>query len=251
MTDNGSCDELCTIQRTGHGKRGRGTGWKGTAGNTVRGLSQSCHRRMQDTHRHNTYMLDKQRTARKLTTTLYCTVTRTDIGIPGPHQYTSGLAGQAGQAGSLRHTVKENEILRSPGSGASLLKMGQVYNYCAMRGICLLNRAISPTFLPICPGHSRFHQTYFPPSSHPDIVDSTRCTVFSSWGSRVIFKRIAPLNSDHGPVLSRLVRCLGFLVLYICCIQYTKAGYSRRQTHRNAGNKGTRLNIGIQTGHCT
>ncbi len=30
-----------------------------------------------------------------------------------------------------------------------------------------------------------------------------------------IFKRIAALNSDHGPVLSRLVRCLGFLVLYI------------------------------------
>ncbi len=52
---------------------------------------------------------------------------------------------------------KEYEILRSPGSGASLLKTGQVYNYCAMRGICLLNRAISPTFLPFCPGHSRFH----------------------------------------------------------------------------------------------
>jgi hypothetical protein len=30
-----------------------------------------------------------------------------------------------------------------------------------------------------------------------------------------IFKRIAALNSDHGPVLGRLVRCLGFLVLYI------------------------------------
>ncbi len=44
---------------------------------------------------------------------------------------------------------KEYEILRSPGSGASLLKMGQVDNYCAMRGICLLNRAISPTFLPL------------------------------------------------------------------------------------------------------
>jgi hypothetical protein len=57
---------------------------------------------------------------------------------------------------------KEYEILRSPGSGASLLKTGQVYNYCAMRGICLLNRAISPTFLPLCPGHSRFHQMYFP-----------------------------------------------------------------------------------------
>ncbi len=30
-----------------------------------------------------------------------------------------------------------------------------------------------------------------------------------------IFKRIAALNSDHGPVLGHLVRCLGFLVLYI------------------------------------
>ncbi len=44
---------------------------------------------------------------------------------------------------------KEFEILRSPGSGASLLKTGQVYYYCAMRGICLLNRAISPPFLPL------------------------------------------------------------------------------------------------------
>ncbi len=50
--------------------------------------------------------------------------------------------------------TKEYEILRSPGSGASLLRTGQVYNYCAMRGICLLNRAISPTFLPLYPGHS-------------------------------------------------------------------------------------------------
>jgi hypothetical protein len=32
-----------------------------------------------------------------------------------------------------------------------------------------------------------------------------------------IFKRIAALNSDHGPVLGRLVCCLGFLVLYILC----------------------------------
>jgi hypothetical protein len=32
-----------------------------------------------------------------------------------------------------------------------------------------------------------------------------------------IFKRIAALNSDHGPVLGRLVRCLGFLVFYILC----------------------------------
>jgi hypothetical protein len=30
-----------------------------------------------------------------------------------------------------------------------------------------------------------------------------------------IFKRIAALNSDHGPVLGCLIRCLGFLVLYI------------------------------------
>ncbi len=52
-------------------------------------------------------------------------------------------------------TLKEYEILRSPGSGASLLKTGQVYNYCAMRGICLLNRAIYPTFLPLYPRHSR------------------------------------------------------------------------------------------------
>ncbi len=56
---------------------------------------------------------------------------------------------------ALITSAKEFEILRSPGSGASLLKTGQVYNYCAMRGICLLNRA--PTFLPLCPGHSRFH----------------------------------------------------------------------------------------------
>jgi hypothetical protein len=33
-----------------------------------------------------------------------------------------------------------------------------------------------------------------------------------------IFKRIAALNSDHGPVLGRLVRCLGFLVLHILWI---------------------------------
>jgi hypothetical protein len=33
--------------------------------------------------------------------------------------------------------AKEYEILRSPGSGASLLKTGQVYNYCVMRGIFL------------------------------------------------------------------------------------------------------------------
>ncbi len=50
-----------------------------------------------------------------------------------------------------RGWTKEYEILRSPGSGASLLKTGQVHNYCAMRGICLLNRAISPTFLPVTP----------------------------------------------------------------------------------------------------
>ncbi len=49
---------------------------------------------------------------------------------------------------------KEYEILGSPGSGASLFKTGKVYNYCVMRGICLLNRAISPTFLPLYPGHS-------------------------------------------------------------------------------------------------
>ncbi len=30
-----------------------------------------------------------------------------------------------------------------------------------------------------------------------------------------IFESIAALNSNHGPVLGRLVRCLGFLVLYI------------------------------------
>jgi hypothetical protein len=58
---------------------------------------------------------------------------------------------------TLIFLTKEYEILRSPGSGASLLKTSQVYNYCAMRGICLLNRAISPTFLPLCPEHSRFH----------------------------------------------------------------------------------------------
>ncbi len=58
---------------------------------------------------------------------------------------------------SLMLPPKEYEILRSPGSGASLLKTGQVNNYCAMRCICLLNGDISPTFLPLCPGHSRFH----------------------------------------------------------------------------------------------
>jgi hypothetical protein len=63
-----------------------------------------------------------------------------------------------------RRQLKEYEILRSPGSGASLLKTGQVYNYCAMRSICLLIRAISPTFLPLYPGHSRFHQINFHPS---------------------------------------------------------------------------------------
>jgi hypothetical protein len=31
-----------------------------------------------------------------------------------------------------------------------------------MRGIRLLNRAISPTFLLLYPAHSRFHQMYFP-----------------------------------------------------------------------------------------
>jgi hypothetical protein len=56
--------------------------------------------------------------------------------------------------GNRRVWSKEYEILRSPGSGASLLKMGQVSNYCAMHGICLLNRAISPTFLPLSPGHN-------------------------------------------------------------------------------------------------
>jgi hypothetical protein len=70
---------------------------------------------------------------------------------------------------------KEYEILRSPGSRASLSKTGQVYHYCTMCGICLLNRAISPTFLPLCPRHSTFYQMYFPPSSPQDTVDSTRC----------------------------------------------------------------------------
>jgi hypothetical protein len=73
-----------------------------------------------------------------------------------------------------RDPNKEYEILRSPGRGASLSKTGQVYHYCAMRSICLLNRAISPTFLPLCPRHSTFHQMYFPPSSPQDTVDSTR-----------------------------------------------------------------------------
>ncbi len=150
--------------------------------------------------------------------------------------------------------LKEYEILRSPGSRASLLKTGQVYNYCAGRGICLLNRAISPTFLPLYPGHSRFRQMYFPPSSPPGhtVVDvqtysyllgrvggggggrraslllppppypAIHFTVhlyssrtLANIASRVIFKRIAALISDHGPILGHLVRCLGFLVLYI------------------------------------
>jgi hypothetical protein len=34
-----------------------------------------------------------------------------------------------------------------------------------------------------------------------------------------MFKRIAALNSDHGPVLGRLVPCLGFLVLYILWVK--------------------------------
>jgi hypothetical protein len=41
-----------------------------------------------------------------------------------------------------------------------LLKTGQVSNYCAMHGICLLNRAISPTFLPLYPGHNSTTLTY-------------------------------------------------------------------------------------------
>jgi hypothetical protein len=73
------------------------------------------------------------------------------------------------------YCTKEYEILRSPGSGASLLKTGQVNNYCAMRSICLSNGTFSTTFLPLYHGHSRFHQMYFPPSSPQDIVDSTRC----------------------------------------------------------------------------
>jgi hypothetical protein len=150
--------------------------------------------------------------------------------ISSHHFLTVNAAGPRHQSVRGRHwkigfvstgAAKEYEILRSPGSEVSLLNTGQVYNYCAMRGNCLLNRAISPTFLPLYPWHSRFHQIYFTPSSPLDIVDSTRCTVFSSCGSRVIFNRTAALNSDHGPVLGRLVRCLGFLVLYILWEQLT------------------------------
>jgi hypothetical protein len=35
-----------------------------------------------------------------------------------------------------------------------------------------------------------------------------------------IFKRIAALNSDHGPVLGHLVHCLGFLVIYSLILWY-------------------------------
>ncbi len=62
--------------------------------------------------------------------------------------------GSRAQSCSAWGKAKEYEILRSPGRGASLLKTGQVSNYCVMRGICLLIRAISPTFLPLFPGHS-------------------------------------------------------------------------------------------------
>jgi hypothetical protein len=37
-----------------------------------------------------------------------------------------------------------------------------------------------------------------------------------------IFKRIAALNSDHDPVVGCLVRCLGFLVLYILWVGYSE-----------------------------
>jgi hypothetical protein len=116
--------------------------------------------------------------------------------------------------------IKEYEILRSPGSGASLLKTGQVYNYCAMRGICLLNRAISPTFLPLYPRHSRVSAastqvTQLLLASQPLPQPPTPPERPPPAYARVIFKRVAALNSDHGPVLGRLVLCLGFLVLYI------------------------------------
>jgi hypothetical protein len=42
-----------------------------------------------------------------------------------------------------------------------------------------------------------------------------------------IFKRIAVLNSDHGPVLGRLVRCLGFLVFYILWIELAEISMFR------------------------
>ncbi len=57
-----------------------------------------------------------------------------------------------------------------------------------------------------------------------------------------IFKRIAALNSDHGPVLGRLVRCLGFLVLYILwCTEHIvwtrdkMIMYSRREHRDHSG----------------
>ncbi len=44
-----------------------------------------------------------------------------------------------------------------------------------------------------------------------------------------IFKRIAALNSDHGPVLGRLVHCLGFLILYILWVRKTKQKITPRR----------------------
>ncbi len=51
--------------------------------------------------------------------------------------------------------------------------------------------------------------------------------------SRVIFKRIAVLNSDHGPVLGRLVRCLGFLVLYILWLPPSSLSPSSNRVSKN------------------
>ncbi len=120
----------------------------------------------------------------------------------------------------LRGLTKEYETLRSPGSWASLLKRGHVYNYCAMRGICLLNRAISPTFLPLYPGHSRFHQMYFPPSSPPDIVDSTRCIFlmgvqgYIQEDYRVKFRPLPCFRSSRPlPGLLSLIYSLGLTII--------------------------------------
>jgi hypothetical protein len=88
----------------------------------------------------------------QLHSSLYTGTVHVLSSVAGVHP--SGLTADQGGYSSIL-LRKEFEILRSPGSGASLLKTGQVYNYCAMRSICLLNRAISPTFLPLYPRHSR------------------------------------------------------------------------------------------------
>ncbi len=62
-------------------------------------------------------------------------------------------------AAILLNITKEHEGLRIPGTGRVFVKTGPLFHFCMMRGNCLLNRAVSPTFLP--PIQSRFLPTHF------------------------------------------------------------------------------------------